>query len=58
MKKIANFSKWILRITIILALIYDISICAFSGIAGGIAVLALTFVVDFVNKKGEYFQIH
>lgn len=51
MNKSAKFSLWFLRIAILVALIYDIRIVHFAGIAGGLAVLVMTFVVEWINGK-------
>ncbi len=56
MKKWAFYSKWILRLGIVIAGIYDIAISNYVGLAGGIGVLAASFLVDFVNTKKRIFD--
>lgn len=49
MGKIALYSKWALRIGIIAAAIYDLFILRWIGIAGGLAILLLTYLIDYIN---------
>lgn len=49
MGKIVFYSKWALRISIIAASIYDLFILRWVGIAGGAAIFAVTYLIDFIN---------
>lgn len=50
MEKVAFYTKWILRISIAAAAIYDLFILRWVGIAGGLAILAVTFLIDYINR--------
>lgn len=51
MEKIAFYSKWTLRISIIVAAIFDLFILRWVGIAGGLAILLLTYLLDYINMN-------
>ncbi len=51
MEKIGYYSKWVLRIGIGLAAIYDLFILNWVGIAGGLAILLSTFLIDYINRN-------
>lgn len=51
MDKIALYSKWVLRISIIIAAIYDLFIFRWVGIAGGAAIFAATYLVELINTR-------
>jgi len=50
MEKIAFYSKWILRISIIVVAVYDLFILRWVGIAGGLAIFLLTYLIDYINR--------
>ncbi len=50
MEKLAYYSKWTLRITIALAAVYDLFVFHPVGLAGGAAVFASTYFIDYINK--------
>ncbi len=51
MEKIAYYLKWTLRIGIACAAIYDLFIFNWVGIAGGLAILLSTFLIDYINTN-------
>ena len=51
MKKLGYYSKWTLRIGIGCAAIYCLFIQNWVGIAGGLAVLLSTFLIDYINRN-------
>jgi len=51
MIKIEVFSKWLLRISIIISLIYTIFMSHWVGTLGGIIILVATFLVDYLSKR-------
>ena len=59
MNKYEFYAKWVLRVGIGLAAIYDLFILNWVGIAGGFAVLLSTFLIDYINKKFiEYLHVY
>nr|WP_312577610.1 hypothetical protein [Sedimentibacter sp.] len=55
MKKLDLYAKWLLRISVIGALIYTILISHWVGTAGGLIIFFITFLVDYINYK--FFKI-
>ncbi len=51
MQKIDLYAKWLLRISVIGALVYTVLISHWVGTAGGLIVLVATFLVDYINYK-------
>jgi ABC-type multidrug transport system fused ATPase/permease subunit len=56
MGKLAFYSKWTLRISIIAAAIYDLFILRWVGLAGGAAIFVATYLVDFINMNKKRFS--
>lgn len=51
MERLEFYSKWILRIGIGCAAIYDLFIFNWIGIAGGALIFLSTFLIDFINRN-------
>ncbi len=51
MKKLDLYAKWLLRICVIGALIYTILIGHWVGMASGLIIFFVTFLVDYINHK-------